>query len=79
MPERSAGTRMIALVGPGGAGKTSLADALLHAAGATDRQGSVDAGTSIGDASAEARTRRGSTEINLARFDYLGDRFALVD
>ena len=79
MPERSLGTRNIALVGPGGAGKTSLAEALLFAAGAIDRQGSVDAGTSVGDGSAEARARRGSTELNLLHFEFLGDHFALVD
>ena len=79
MPERSVGTRMVALVGPGGAGKTSLAEALLFAAGAIDRQGSVDAGSSVGDASAEARARRGSTEINLMRLEFLGDRFAILD
>lgn len=79
MPERSAGTRTIALVGPGGGGKTSLAEALLFAAGAIDRQGSVDAGTSVGDSSAEARARRGSTELNLLHFEFLGDRFALLD
>ena len=79
MPERSSGTRAVALVGPGGAGKTSLAEALLFAAGTIDRQGSVDAKTSIGDASPEARARGGSTELNLMRFDYLGDSFAVAD
>src|SRR3954452_17117734 len=79
MAERSVGTRTIALVGPGGAGKTSLAEALLFAAGAIDRQGSVDAGTSVGDSSAEARARGGSTEMNLMHFEFLGDRFAIVD
>ncbi|HEX4737049.1 MAG TPA: elongation factor G [Allosphingosinicella sp.] len=79
MPERSVGTRNIALVGPGGAGKTSLAEALLFAAGAVDRQGSVDAGTSVGDSSPEARARGGSTELNLLHFEFMGDKFIVAD
>jgi elongation factor G len=79
MPERATGTRTIALVGPGGAGKTSLAEALLFAAGAIDRQGNVASGSSVGDSSPEARARGGSTELNLMRFDFMGDRYALVD
>jgi len=70
---------LVALVGPGGAGKTSLAEAMLFAAGAIDRQGTVDAGSTVGDASAEARARGGSTEANLTRFDYLGDSYVLLD
>ena len=73
------GTRAIALVGPAGAGKTSLAEALLYASGTTDRQGSVANGTSIGDSSGEARDRGGSTETNLYNFTYLGEKFAIVD
>jgi len=75
----SKGTRVIALVGPAGAGKTSLAEAMLFAAGATDRLGSTANGSSIGDSSPESRQRGGSTELNLYNFDYLGDSFALLD
>lgn len=75
----SGATRAVALVGPAGTGKTSLAEALLFASGAITRQGSVEAGTTVGDSSPEARARRGSTEINLTHFDYLGDSFALID
>ena len=75
----SSATRAVALVGPAGTGKTSLAEALLYASGAINRQGSVEAGNTVGDASPEARTRGGSTELNLLHFDYLGDRFALID
>src|SRR3546814_4550774 len=71
--------RVVALVGPGGAGKTSLAEALLFAGGAINRQGSVEAGTSVGDASAEARARKASTEPNLMRFEFMGDAFGLID
>lgn len=73
------GTRAVALVGPAGSGKTSLAEALLYASGAINRQGSVEAGTSVGDASPEARARRGSTELNLMHFDFMGDHYALID
>src|SRR6476661_4537129 len=75
----SKGTRVIALVGPAGAGKTSLAEAMLFAAGASDRLGSTANGSSIGDSSPEARQRGGSTELNLYKFDYLGDSFAILD
>ncbi len=73
------GARVIALVGPAGAGKTSLAEALLYASGTIQRQGSTDAGSTVGDASPEARARGGSTELNLMHFDYLGDHFAILD
>jgi elongation factor G len=76
---QTTGTRAIALVGPAGAGKTSVAEAIVHAAGASDRHGSVANGSSIGDSSPEARSRGGSTELNLYNFDYLGDHFALID
>jgi elongation factor G len=79
MPGETKGTRVIALVGPAGAGKTSLAEAMLFASGTTDRQGSVANGTSIGDSSGEARSRGGSTETNLYNFTYLGEKFAIVD
>ena len=79
MPGRSTGTRVIALVGPAGAGKTDLAEAMLFASGAIPRQGSTGAATSVGDAVAEARARGGSTELNLMHFDYLDDSFAIVD
>lgn len=76
---QTAGARAVALVGPAGTGKTSLLEAILHAAGALDRTGAVAAGTSVGDASPEARARGSSTELNLAHFEWLGDRFTLID
>ncbi len=79
MASTTSGVRAVALVGPAGAGKTSLAEAMLFASGTINRQGSVEAGTSVGDASPEARARGSSTELNLTRFDYLGDRFAVID
>ena len=79
MHEAINGTRVIALVGPAGAGKTCLADALLYASGTIDRQGNTANGSSIGDSSAEARARGGSTELNLMHFSYMGENYGLVD
>jgi len=73
------GTRAVALVGPAGTGKTSLAEALLYASGAITRQGSVEAGSTVGDASPESRARGSSTEINLMHCEFMGDRIALID
>jgi len=79
MGETVHGTRAVAIVGPAGTGKTSLAEALLFAAGAIPRLGTVDAGSSIGDASPEARARCGSTELNLLRLTWMGDTYVLID
>ena len=75
----SESTRAIALVGPPGSGKTSLLEAMLFSSGSIARQGDVSAGSSIGDSAPEARQRGQSVECNLASFDYLGDRFAVID
>ena len=49
------GPRCIALVGPFQSGKTTLLEAILARTGAIQRQGTVEAGTTVGDASKEAR------------------------
>jgi elongation factor G len=66
--------RALALVGPTSAGKTALMEALLEAAtGHAVRPGEV------GDSSPEARARGHSVELNLAGFDFMGDRYVVVD
>ena len=65
--------RALALVGPTSAGKTALMEALLHVTGAADRRGEV------GDTSPEAKARGHSVELNLAGFDFMGDRYVVVD
>ncbi|MGA0607420.1 elongation factor G [Phenylobacterium sp. VNQ135] len=65
--------RALALVGPTSAGKTALMEALLQATGAADRRGEV------GDSSPEAKARGHSVELNLAGFDFMGDRYVVVD
>jgi len=70
--------RTLALVGPTGAGKTSLMEAILLAAGAIDRRSGGGA-EKIGDTSPEARARGHSVELNLANFSFLGDRYVIID
>lgn len=66
--------RALALVGPTSAGKTALMEALLEAAtGQAVRPGEV------GDSSPEAKARGHSVELNLAGFDFMGDRYVIVD
>jgi elongation factor G len=73
------GPRMIALVGPFQSGKTTLFESLLARAGAIARQGAVREGTSVGDASPEARAHGMSVEANIGRAEYLGDVYTFVD
>jgi elongation factor G len=54
-------------------------EALLYSAGAIERQGAVLAGTTVGDASPEARARGQSVEMSIASFAHDGDRYALID
>ena len=76
---RGARARLIALVGPSQCGKTTLLEALLAHGGALEKQGSVREGTSVGDASPQARAHRLSVEPNFAAVDYLGDRYVFAD
>jgi elongation factor G len=73
------GPRCIALVGPFQSGKTTLLEAILARTGAIQRQGAVDAGTTVGDASKEARHHRMSVEISVASTDFMGDIYTFID
>jgi elongation factor G len=73
------GSRCIALVGPFQSGKTTLLEAILARTGAVQRQGSVDAGSSVGDASKEARHHRMSVEITVATTNFMGDSYTFID
>jgi elongation factor G len=71
--------RNIALVGHGAAGKTSLADTLLFKAGAVDRRGSVDDGTSVSDYDDEEKKRHFSIDTSILHLDYKGKKINLLD
>ena len=76
---RVPGHRLIALVGPFQSGKTTLLESLVTRSGALSRQGNVRDGSTIGDASPEARAHAMSVEANVATTDYLGDRYTFID
>jgi elongation factor G len=73
------GPRCIALVGPFQSGKTTLLEAILARTGAVQRQGSVEAGTTVGDGSKEARHHKMSVEVTVATADFMGDSYTFVD
>jgi elongation factor G len=79
MPRANSGPRCIALVGPFQSGKTTLLEALLARTGAVQRMGSVDAGTSVGDAGKEAREHRMSVEMSAATTTFMDESYTFID
>ena len=75
----SRGPQCIALVGPFQSGKTTLLEAILARTGAIQRQGTVDAGTTVGDAGKEARHHRMSVEVAVATTTFMGDSYTFLD
>jgi elongation factor G len=71
--------RNVALVGHRGSGKTSLFEALLFQAQATNRLGSVQDGTSISDAEPDEQARSMSIGAALNSFDWQDRRINLLD
>jgi len=73
------GPRCIALVGPFQGGKTTLLEAILARTSTIQRQGTVDAGTTVGDASKEARHHKMSVEVSVATANFMGDDYTFID
>src|SRR5690606_33726374 len=71
--------RNVALVGHGGAGKTTLAEALLHRSGTIDRLGRVEDGTTVTDHDPEEQRRGLSMSLAVAPFEWRGHKVNLVD
>jgi elongation factor G len=71
--------RNVALVGHSGAGKTSLAEALLHRAGAISRLGRVEDGTTACDHDPEEQKRGISLSLAVAPFEWRDHKVNLID
>ncbi|MGH8979141.1 MAG: elongation factor G [Acidimicrobiia bacterium] len=71
--------RNVALVGHGGAGKTSLTEALLFATGATTRLGRVEDGGTVSDFDPEEQRRQISVSLSLAPFESEGHKVNVLD
>ncbi len=71
--------RTLALVGHGGAGKTSLIEALLAASGAIPSAGTVERGNTVCDYDALEKTHQHSIKVAVAHLDHQGTRVNLLD
>jgi elongation factor G len=71
--------RTVAVVGHSHDGKTTLCEALLHTAGATQRLGSTDQGTSILDSEPEEQRRSISISAAVAHCDWQGTQVTVID
>jgi len=71
--------RNIVLLGHGGSGKTSLAEAILHITGATNRLGSVDEKTSTCDYYDEEKEHQYSIQSAIVHTEYNGKTINIID
>jgi elongation factor G len=75
----TADIRNIAFTGHGGAGKTTLAEALLHHAGVIKSMGSVEKGTTVCDFDPLEKKHQHSLDSAVVSMDYHGGHINLID
>ena len=71
--------RNVALVGHSGAGKTTLAEALLYRAGTLSRLGRVEDGNTVTDFDPEEHERGMSLSLALAPFEWHDHKINIID
>jgi elongation factor G len=79
MPVEPGNIRNVAAVGHRGTGKTSLVEAMLFQAGATNRLGTVEAGSTVADWDDEEHKRQMSLAAALCHLDWKGRKINLID
>ncbi len=71
--------RNLALLGHGGAGKTTLADAILYYGKATDRIGKISDSTTVMDFDAEEKKRKTSVSTSVYSLEIGGGKLNIID
>jgi elongation factor G len=71
--------RNVVLLGHGSAGKTSLAEAMLFASGATNRMGEVENGTTVADFDEEEMRRHISLNLAIVPVEWGGCKINVLD
>jgi elongation factor G len=79
MGNATSGIRNIALVGPAGAGKTSITETLLLQAGAIRARGSLARGTTVSDFDPQEKRLQHSLDTAICSFTTDGTRISLID
>jgi elongation factor G len=79
MGNATSGIRNIALVGPAGAGKTSITETLLLQAGAIRNRGSLARGTTVSDFDPQEKRLQHSLDTAICSFSTDGTRINLID
>ena len=69
----------IGLIAHGGAGKTSLAEAMLYRAGSVKKMGSIEEGTTTLDTEPEEKSRKSSTQSSVGFMEWNGHTIDLID
>ncbi|UQX00308.1 elongation factor G-like protein EF-G2 [Streptomyces sp. RerS4] len=77
--DRPASVRNVVLVGHSGAGKTTLVEALALTAGAVNRAGRVEDGTSVSDYDDIEHRRRRSVQLSLVPVEWGGIKINILD
>lgn len=71
--------RNVGLFSHGGAGKTTLSEAMLFGSGAISRMGQVEEGTTVSDYDPEETKRRISVQLSVLPLEWKGHKINLVD